>query len=359
MTIPLNKPVSPNLAKLTAYLEKVNESGWYTNFGPLHNELSKRLEQYLGVENLLLVSNGTLAIQIACKVLKVNKALTTPFSFVATSSSLLWQGIDIDYVDIDEKTLNLSPSKTLDKLNKDSSYDGIVATHVYGNPCDIDKFDALSNKYNIKIIYDGAHAFGVNYNNRSILSYGDATTLSFHATKVFHTVEGGAIVFKKREDYLEAKRLINFGINEDGMLGPAGINAKLNEYQCAVGLCLLDDIESIICKRIELFTCYLQELKEVVDIPKWQLNSSFNGAYMPIILKSYKEKELVKSALLNKGIQSRDYFYPSLNLVYKASVNMPISEDISERILCLPLHYYVGEKDIFYIGDVIKNALCE
>lgn len=357
MKVALNRPVAPDLEKLTKYLAQVNESGWYTNFGPLHQELTKRLEGFLGVENLLLVSNGTLAIQVACKVLGIEKAITTPFSFVATSSSLLWQGIEIDYADIDTKTLNLCPTKVSARLQEDPSFDGVVATHVYGNPCDVEAFDELSRLHNIKVVYDAAHAFAIDCNDRSVLSYGDASTLSFHATKVFHTVEGGAIIFKRKEDYLKAKQLINFGIREDGSLGEPGINAKLNEYQCAVGLTLFDEIEKILAKRRMLFECYTNKLAGSVTLLAWHANSSINGSYMPVVFENAEIKEFVKKALEKQEIQSRDYFSTSLDECYGIGEIMSVSQSVSSRILCLPLHYYMDERDVELVSSVIKNTL--
>lgn len=356
MTIVLNKPVAPDIFKLSGYLSEINESGWYTNFGPLHQKLTDRLEKYLGVKNLLLVSNGTLAIQVACKVLGINKAITTPFSFVATSSALLWQGIQIDYVDIDSETLNLCPNKAEKKLAMNSGYDGIVATHVYGNPCDVEAFENIRTKQNIKIVYDAAHAFAVNFDGRSVLGFGDASTLSFHATKVFHTVEGGAIVFKNRADYIKAKQLINFGIRDDGSIEEPGINAKMNEYQCAVGLTILDDIESILAKRRALFSFYLESVKDIVKTPKWHPSANNNGAYMPLLLDSEELKIRVKSALITNGIQSRDYFSPSLDKCFGRGEVTTVSRDISQRILCLPLHYYMSEEDIRLIANVIRTV---
>ncbi len=246
MDICLNKPLEPDLACLTRHLEKVNSSGWYSNFGPLHQKLTTQLEEYLGVENLLLVSNGTLALQVAYKVLNVTNALTTPFSFVATTSSLLWQGIETSFCDIDKKSYNLCPKETSNSLSKNSAINGIIATHVFGNPCDVDAFTEIAENNNVKVIYDAAHAFGTKVGGKSLLSFGDASILSFHATKVFHTVEGGAIVFKHKADFERAKRLINFGLDNKGKFSEAGINAKLNEYQCAVGLTILDQIDDLV-----------------------------------------------------------------------------------------------------------------
>lgn len=357
--IALNKPLTPDLTKLTAYLEQVNESGWYTNFGPLHEQLTKRLEDFLGVQNLLLVSNGTLAIQVACKVLNINAAITTPFSFVATTSSLLWQGISTAFSDIDINSYNLCPVALDLALTKDNNYDGIVATHVYGNPCNVDDIADVANKYNKKVVYDAAHAFGVKVGNKSVLNFGDASTLSFHATKVFHTVEGGAIVFKNKADFDIAKRLINFGIQANGILGEPGINAKLNEYQCAVGLTLLDEIDAVLEHRSKLFELYRNKLKNVVAIPEWHSQASLNGAYMPIYLECPTTQNRVIEALAVKHIQSRRYFSPSLDIAYPQlqSFGCANSQKIAGGAICLPLHNYMTADDITSVTSIIREVL--
>ena len=357
--IALNKPLTPDLTKLTAYLAQVNESGWYTNFGPLHEQLTKRLEAYLGVENLLLVSNGTIAIQVACKALNINSAITTPFTFVATTSSLLWQGIDTAFSDIDMHSYNLCPIALDKALAKDNNYDGVVATHVYGNPCNVHDIAEVANKYNKKVIYDAAHAFDVKVGTESVLNFGDASILSFHATKVFHTIEGGAIIFKHKSDFEKAKQLINFGIQADGTLGEPGINAKLNEYQCAVGLTLLDDIESVIKHRSALFNTYIDQLKNVVELPQWHPQASLNGAYMPIYINSVEKQINVISALKKSNIQFRRYFSPSLDLAYAdlQSFGCPNSQIISEGVICLPLHSLLTLDEVLAVCHVIKKAI--
>lgn len=355
----LNSPVKPNLKKLTKYLEQVNDSGWYTNFGPLHQQLTEKLEDYLGVENLLLVSNGTLAIQVACKTLKIDSVLTTPFSFVATTSSLLWQNIDVGFCDIDPNSLNLSPSTITAALQKSNNVDAIVATHVYGNPCDVKSIEQISNQYKNKVIYDAAHAFGVNVGDKSVLSFGDASTLSFHATKVFHTVEGGAIVFKSRDDFDYAKKLINFGIQGDGSLGSPGINAKLNEYQSAVGLTLLDDIDNVLEHRIALFEWYRAELNGVLEMPVWHSEASYNGAYMPVICDSEEQLKGIIDHLSTRGIQSRKYFSPSLDLAYPYCENdgCDISRQQASKMLCLPLHFLMTKEDVKSVAKEIREFL--
>jgi dTDP-4-amino-4,6-dideoxygalactose transaminase len=359
VTIKLNQPIKANLETLTQYLAQVNDSGWYTNFGPLHQQLTKRLEEHLGVENLLLVSNGTLALQVAYKTLNVRSALTTPFSFVATTSSLIWQDIDVSFSDIDEASYNLCPIQAELALEQDSNIDTIVATHVYGNPCDVGNFAQIAAKKNINIIYDAAHAFDVDIGDKSVLNFGDASTLSFHATKVFHTVEGGAVIFKRKADYERAKRLINFGIDENGHINEAGINAKLNEYQCAVGLTLLDQVSEVRQHRAELFQAYYDALCDIVELPVWHAGASFNGAYMPIDLGRASIVTIVEQALHENNIQCRRYFKPSLDQVFteQKAYDCTNSQKLSQRILCLPLHYYMTLEDVMIIIKVISNAL--
>lgn len=359
MTINLNQPVKPDLQKLTKYLEQVNDSGWYTNFGPLHQQLTKRLEKYLGVKNLLLVSNGTLALQVAYKALNITNALTTPFSFVATTSSLIWENIETSFSDIDKASYNLCPKKAEEVIASNPTINAIVATHVYGNPCDVDAFTQIVNEHNVKVIYDAAHAFGVNVGGRSVLDYGDASTLSFHATKVFHTVEGGAIVFKHKADFERAKRLINFGIQNDGSLGTAGINGKLNEYQCAVGLTVLDEIEEVILHRSGLFSAYRDGLSGVVGFPEWHSSATLNGAYMPIYVKDSLKLEKLLHLLEMSNIQCRRYFTPSLDKAYPNQKNYGSthSNRIAENIICLPLHYYMTSDDVKIVIKKVKEGL--
>ncbi len=357
-TISLNKPVTPNLEKLNGYLKRVSDAGWYTNFGPLHQEFTERLEEYLGVKNLLLVSNGTFALQVAAKTLGVDNLVTTPFSFVATSSAMLWQNVKLNYCDIEPDSWNLSPAHSQTAIEADHSIDGILATHVYGNPCEVEKFDEISRDKGIKVIYDAAHAFGVSINGQSILNYGDASTLSFHATKVFHTIEGGAIIFKKKEDYQRAKSIINFGIGADGSIAEPGINAKLNEYQCAVGLTLLDDIEGIIKHRAKLFEFYCSRLKNISTLPKWYPKSTKNGAYMPVLFRGSDIKKVVK-ALKDNNIQYREYFSPSLDRAFPQvrSFGCANSNNLAYRVICLPLHYHLTESDVERVTDVIKRSI--
>ncbi|WP_285404481.1 MULTISPECIES: DegT/DnrJ/EryC1/StrS family aminotransferase [unclassified Vibrio] len=355
--IALNSPVKPNIGKLQKYLELINSNGWYTNFGPLHNELTVRLEEYLGVKNLLLTNNGTSAIQVAGRAIGSKSLIATPFSFVATVSAFKWQKDELAFADINRHSLNLCPQAVQSAFYKGCKADTVLATHVYGNPCDVESFDALSKKYSFNTIYDAAHAFGVKLKDKSVLNYGDASTLSFHATKVFHTVEGGAIVFKEREVFDKAKEIINFGIKQDEGIVNIGINAKMNEYQSAVGLVNLDEMDNILEHRAELFHNYREGLKNIVQLPEWHSDANANGAYMPILLESAEQLQKVSNALQDKNIQSRHYFSPSLDKVFVDSYNYGTanSYDTSQRILCLPMHAHITLSDIGRIVNVIKE----
>jgi len=336
--IPVTRPWLPDRDIYMNYIERCYQNHQLTNNGPLVQVLKARLEEYLGVQNLLLVANGTLALQIAYQVLGVSgKAITTPFTFVATSSSLRWEGIEPVYADIDAKSLNLSPDNTRTVLNPDVT--AIVPVHVYGNPCDVEAFDTIAREHNLKVIYDAAHAFGVQLNGKSILQWGDAATLSFHATKVFHTVEGGAIIFKKREDYERACRLINFGY-EEGEIVDEGINAKMSEFHAAMGLSVLDEIEFVLKKRKEVFDRYDTALKDHFEMPVWRKGATRNYGYFPVLFPLEGALLKAQERMNEEGIFPRRYFYPSLDtLGYgKPSGGSLISSDRAKRVLCLPIY---------------------
>lgn len=357
--IALNSPIKPDLKKLTSIFEKINSNGWYTNFGPIHKELTVRLEEYLGVENLLLTNNGTSALQVASKAIGSKHILSTPFSFVATVSAFKWQKDEISFADIDPKTLNLSPLSIKNAYRKGCKADTLVATHVYGNPCDVKSLEELSEEHNFQIIYDGAHSFGVQLQKESILNYGDASTLSFHATKIFHTIEGGAVIFKNRSDFDKAEEIINFGIRPEVGVVDIGINAKMNEYQAAVGLVNLENIDKILEHRAELFYLYRKELSSAVELPEWHKEANANGAYMPVLLKDNKQMKCLMSSLLERNIQSRNYFEPSLDKLFLDSHNYGSrnSRSASERVLCLPMHAHLSSNDVLCVTKMVKEAL--
>tara|TARA_R110001583_G_scaffold69129_2_gene196188 strand:- start:30393 stop:31469 length:1077 start_codon:yes stop_codon:yes gene_type:complete len=357
--IALNAPLKPNLKKLNHYLEIINKNGWYTNFGPLHDELTERLEEYLGVKNLLLVNNGTTALQVAGRALGSQSIISTPFSFVATISAFEWQKDTVSFADIDRSSYNLSPSEVESAFEKGCKADTIVATHVYGNPCDVDSFQSLSELHSKKVIYDAAHAFGVKIGNNSVLNYGDASILSFHATKVFHTVEGGAVIFKEKDAFEKAKDLINFGIKKGAGIQHVGINAKMSEYHAAVGLVNLDEMDNVLDHRSELFHTYREGLKDIVEMPVWHTEANFNGAYMPIKLKNNAQLLKVSQLLAENNIQSRAYFTPSLDDVFTDNENYGStnSQIVAGSILSLPMHAYLNLKDIKKILKIIKTDI--
>lgn len=357
--IPVNKPYLPAFEKYTKYLERVYDKAWLTNNGPLVQELKSRLEEYLGVKNLLLVANGTLAMQLAYKVFNLTgNAVTTPFTFIATSSSLAWEGIMPKFVDIDPKTYNLCPSKAAQAI--DDKTTAIVPVHVYGNPCNVEAFEKIGREHKVKVIYDAAHAFGVKVNGSSVLNYGDASTLSFHATKVFHSVEGGAVIFKNDDDYERAVLMTNFGIDTKTMnIIDCGINTKMSEVHAAMGLAVLDDIELIMEKRVALFDLYKKQLAGEAQFPQWHINSTINGSYMPVTFESSIVSEMVLSSLMNNNIFARRYFSPSLNTLteFGGSAACTNSECLASRTLCLPLYAGLEAEDVIKVANCIKGAL--
>ncbi len=355
---PIVKPVLPSINKYAAHIEGVFKRNWLTNNGPLLQELEIRLADYLNVENLLLVSNGTLALQVAYAALNVSgKVLTTPFSFAATASSLCWQKLTPHFVDINPLTFNLELSSSATPLNED--YSAIVGVHVFGNPCEIEQIDDYAQQHSLNVIYDAAHAFGSEYRGQSLLSYGDAATISLHATKLFHCVEGGAIVFKDKDKLAKARQMINFGFDVNGIPDCIGINAKMSEMHAAMGLTMLDVIDDILDKRQNLVAHYQKQLAGVVNFQQWHVHGNNNGAYMPVLFQSEAELNRVSAVLTAQGIQNRRYFYPSLAEVsaYDGLGDTPIANDISRRVLCLPLYFDLSFTDVEFIANAVKTAL--
>jgi dTDP-4-amino-4,6-dideoxygalactose transaminase len=355
---PVVKPYLPEKDKYTSQVSEIFSRNWLTNSGPLVQALEMRLAEYLGVEHLLLVANGTLALQVAYAALDVKgEVLTTPFSFAATASSLCWQGIKPHFIDIDADSLNFDVSAVTPEHAESAS--AILAVHVFGNPCDVDKIAQVSQQYNLKVIYDAAHAFASNFEGKSVLNYGDASTLSLHATKLFHSVEGGAIVFKNQVDYVKAKQLINFGFDSASYPQYVGINAKMSEFHAAMGLAVLDDIDYVTCQRKALINHYHMQLENVLQLQIWHEQGARNGAYMPVIFESEQQLIAVIGLLGDAGIQSRRYFYPSLSQVpaYGMQGKTDIANDISARILCLPMYTDLQLTDVDVICTKLKHAL--
>lgn len=356
--INVTKTYLPNKEKYKRYVDKIYENGWITNNGPLVQLLEKRLAEYLGVKNLVLVANGTVALEIAYRTLGLKGfVITTPFSFVATTSSLVTNGLLPIFADIDEKTFNLNP-KNIEKLITPNT-SAILPVHVYGNACEVEEIERIADKYNLKVIYDAAHAFGVKYKDTSVLNYGNISTLSFHATKIFHTIEGGALIINDDELVQKARYLINFGIKNEEEIPHLGTNAKMNEFEAAMGLCILDDIDENIQKRKKIWEIYWNELKGYVEFPEWNRNSTNNYGYFPVLIPDEKILKKVQKSLNEKNIFPRRYFYPSLDTLpyIEPKQECKISRDISKRILCLPMYSELDEPTQELIIKIIMNSL--
>ena len=360
--IPVTKPYLPNREKLNQYIDGIYERNWLTNNGPLVQELTQRLKSYLGVENLLLVSNGTLALQVAYHALGITaadkpEAITTPFTFIATASSLKWQGVEPVFADINADTWCLDPAKIEDKITANTK--AIVPVHVFGNACDVEAIDTIAQKHNLKVIYDAAHAFGVTFKDKSLLAYGDAATLSFHATKLFHSIEGGAIVFKHKEDLERAKKAINFGIAGPEEIDGLGINAKMNEFQAAMGLCVLDELENNLSSRSAVWNTYAEALGTQFQLQKIHPDVQYNYAYFPVVFDTAEQATQVLNKLKENDVIARRYFYPSLDTVdcFQIEEHQPLSKDIASRILCLPIYSGLINEQQDVIISIIKEAL--
>jgi len=351
--IPVTKTYLPDINKYKKYVDEIYQSGWVTNNGKFVRELEERLSEYLGVENLVLVANGTLALEIAYRVLEIeNFAITSPFSFVATVSSLVVNKISPVFVDINPKTLLINENEIEKNFNKEIS--AIVPVHVFGNVCNVEKIDMIAKKYNLKVVYDAAHCFGIKYKNESILKYGDISILSFHATKVFHTIEGGALIVNNKELVEKVRYMINFGIKNEEEIASLGINAKMNEFEAAMGLCMLDEIDYIFEKREEVWYRYYNSLKNYCEFPQRNIYATNNYGYFPVIFKSETELKKIKKALNEADIFPRRYFYPSLDsLSYIKNQYMPISRDIGKRVLCLPLYPELDKNNQEKIIEII------
>ena len=338
--INVTKTYLPAREKLDRYIDRIYKSGWITNNGELLIELEKRLSAYLGVENLVLISNGTLAMQIAYRALEIEgDVITTPFSFVATTSSLVWEHHKPVFADIDGGTFNIDTDLIATEITKNTG--AILPVHVFGNGCEVERIDKIARDKNLMVVYDAAHAFGVKHKGKSILLHGDASVLSFHATKIFHTIEGGAIVFRRKKHADAARLLINFGISGYDKIDTLGINAKMNEFQAAMGLCVLDDIDTIISQRKEIWERYHDRLSREgkVTLQNHNGDCTFNYTYFPVVFGSEKNLLESKHKMESLGIFPRRYFYPSLNTLgyLDERVKCTISERTASTILCLPI----------------------
>lgn len=339
--IPVTKPFLPPMEEYQKYLTGIWSRQWLTNMGPLSSELEMKLKEHLKVNHLIFVTNGTVALQMAIKALDLKgEIITTPFSFVATTSTIVWEGCTPVFVDIDQDSLNIDVNKIEQAITEKTS--AILATHVYGNPCDVIAIEKIAQKHNLKVIYDGAHAFGVEINGKSIFDYGDISTCSLHATKLYHSTEGG-LIFTKCPDLLKKMASIrNFGISGFDSFAELGINGKNSEFHAAMGLLNLKYIQDIHNKRKELTQRYMTNLQNLKSYqPLSYKGASLNYAYYPIVLESEELLLKIKSLLDQNEIFTRRYFYPSLasSLPYVEPKNFGVTDAVSKRVLCLPLYY--------------------
>lgn len=362
----VTQPLLPPLEEFTPYLGAIWKSKWLTNNGQFHQQLEKVLCEYLGVKHICLFSNGTLALITALQALRITgEVITTPFSFVATTHALWWNNIKPVFADIDPQSFNLDPAKVEAAISPQTT--AIMPVHVYGNPCDIDAFQRIADTYNLKLIYDAAHAFGVEKNGKSILNFGDLSILSFHATKVFNTFEGGAIVCHDEKMKRHIDDLKNFGFRDEVTVIAPGINAKMNEIQAAFGLLQLKYVDNAREKRRTIAKNYRLGLTDVKGISFFDDMPTIKHAYsyFPILINE-KEYGISRDALYDylkiHEIFSRRYFYPLISnfptykgLPSAVPSNLPVANDISKSVLCLPIYPDLDLKDVDRIIQLIKR----
>ncbi|WP_456002490.1 DegT/DnrJ/EryC1/StrS family aminotransferase [Prevotella sp.] len=362
--ITVTSPLLPNLDEFTESLKEIWESKWITNNGQFHQKLEAALAEYLKVPYVSLFTNGTLPLLTALQALRITgEVITTPYSFVATTHALWWNGIKPVFVDIDPSTGNIDPQKIEAAITPRTT--AILPVHVYGKPCDTEAIQAIADKYGLKVIYDAAHAFGVEVNGESLLNAGDMSTLSFHATKVFNTIEGGAMVMhdektKQRIDYLK-----NFGFaNEVEVVGP-GINSKMDEIRSAYGLLNLKQVDAAIAARQKVAVAYREALRNVDGISFWDdmPGVRHNYSYFPIFVDAEKygmTRDELYVKMKDQGVWGRRYFYPLISefstyrgLESSRSENLPNAHMMADTVICLPMHHVLREEEINRIIDCI------
>lgn len=356
--IQVTQPFLPPKQEYDELLQSIWERNWLTNNGPLVNELEDKLRKFLKVENLLFVTNGTIAIQLAIKALGLRgKIITTPFSYVATTSSIVWEGCEPIFVDIDPVTCNLDPDKIERAITPDTC--AILATHVYGIPCDVESINKIATRHNLKVIYDGAHAFGVEVHGQSVFNFGDVSTCSLHATKLYHSVEGGLVIARDSGLLKKIDFHRNFGHNGPGVFATLGINGKNSEFHAAMGLVNLKYVPRIISERRELCEHYDKQLQHVKAVkPKAKEALKYNYAYYPLVFESEAQLLKIIEQLNSKEIYPRRYFHPTLEeLPYVGrDSGCDIAQSIASRVICLPLYNGLSKSVIDRICEIIINA---
>ena len=352
----------PSLSPIEEFVDILKDS-WekriLTHNGPLVQLLEKRINQYLNTQNAVAVTNGTIALQIAIRALDLHgEIITTPFSWIATASAIRWENCTPVFVDIDEETFNIDPKKIEQAITPRTC--AIMPVHVFSNPVDIDAIEEIAKKHNLKTIYDSAHAFGVNHHGKSVMDFGDISCTSFHATKIFNTGEGGACFTQKEELFEKLKRIRFFGHNDDKEIIEDGINGKLTEIHSAIGLANLPLLDSVIKKRKKIYDVYYEKLKYIEHIKFQKFNPNhYNYSYMPIVLPTERICLEILNKLSERNAFPRRYFFPSLNTIKAVGnyIPMPISENISRKILCLPSNHDLSFQDIEKIADMIIEQI--
>lgn len=351
-------PTLAPLEEVNELMKGIWESGIMTHNGPLVQRLEKEVGEYLHVPNVVSCVNGTVALQMAIRALKLKgEIITTPFTFIATANSILWEGCTPVFVDINPETFNIDPAKIEEKITYHTV--AIMPVHVFGNACDIDAIDAIAKKHDLKVIYDAAHAVGVNYKGKSIFQYGDISCTSFHATKMLNTTEGGACFTNNKELDAKLRRIRFFGFENHADIVEDGTNAKMTEVHAAVGLANLKYLDKALEDRKKKYTYYKDELSKIPSLSFQKITEDCNYSYFPVVFKDEADLLKVMEALNAEHIYPRRYFYPSINTFNRLFpyVSMPVSEDIASRILCLPLYYTLEMEDVDRILNTIKNTL--
>lgn len=354
--IPVTKTFLPPPEEYQRIINRAWETGWMTNRGVLVKELENQLKNYLGVSNIIAMTNGTLPIQIAIKALQLKgEIITTPFSYVATTASIVWENCTPVFVDIDPEYLTIDETKIEAAITPKTT--AILATHVFGNPCNVEALEILSQKHGLKVIYDAAHCFGVKYKGQSIFNYGDISTCSFHATKLFHTGEGGALFCRDKTLFETCYYMHNFGHQGTEAFQGLGINAKMSEPQAAMGLAVLPYLSEIIQERRRVTEQYDAQL-DFSRLKKMTLRpgTQWNYSYYPVLFETEEQMLVVQQALNQQQIFPRRYFYPALNsLPYVTPQPCPIAESVSSRILCLPMYVGLNSSNIQEISTIISS----
>lgn len=354
--INVTKTFFPPIEEYNAQVARIWENQWLTNRGELVLELEQRLKEFLEISNCTITNNGTIPLQIALKILgNQGEIITTPFSYVATSAAIVWENCTAVFVDIDPEHLTIDETKIEAAITARTT--AILATHVFGNPCNIEAIEQIAAKHGLKVIYDAAHAFGIKYQGKSIFEYGDVSTCSFHATKLFHTGEGGAMFANDQKLRQQLYYSHNFGHNGPLDFHGLGINGKISELQAAMGLAVFPYMNEILKARKKVVEYYNLNLNlDRLQTMRIRENTEWNFSYYPVIFESEEQLLNVQKALNEQQIFPRRYFYPSLNTIdYVKGQKMPISEDIASRILCLPLYKGIEEVDLERIVGLVNE----